>query len=412
MSSRTARFWTRRSSRRRPALRHRPVRWSLALMAVGGALAGCRSSGSDRPASGGPEHEAARTVSRTSTPPDAGAAAAGVILTVNQESVTADQILSRAREEIQDKAKSMPPDAFRAWLDRRAAELITDAVAEMLLYQRAKAKLPADSDSRVDGFVDAEVRRVVATRYDGVQLRYEKDLEARGQTLEEVRQSMRRELVIAGFLETEIKPRIGEPTRAELVAAFERVADSLRRPERRRMSLIEVRITPAPSDRGDTGGQNAPDDARARAETRIRNAEAELRAGQRFADVAGRYSDGARAAEGGAWGWISRGSVREKYEPAVECLYRLGEGEVSGVIESGDALFLVRCDAIEPAMEPSFATAQLRLRDELIRQKSNELTGQLVNELRRDASIEPANLDELHAAIMQKALALAAVPSP
>ncbi len=329
-------------------------------------------------------------------------------LIVNTESITAEDLVKESRDELVSKAKSMTLESFRAWLDRRAAELITDKIAEMLLYQRAKLHLPTDANKKVEDFVDGEIRKTVATQYDGVLPRYEKHLAAQGKSLADARAKIRREIIIASFLEEEIKPKIGEPTRAELYAAFESSADSLRRLERRQMSLIEVRVgLRAPSD-APAVTDGSPDDPREAALRRIRAAQADVRRGVDFAEVARKFSDDSRTEDGGAWGWVGKGSVRERYEPAVEALYQLRQGDVSDVIQSGDSFFLVRCDVVEPGVDPDFTSAQPQLREQWTREKYNRLVIDLVNTLRRDARIEPTNLELFHASAVQAALSVTA----
>lgn len=334
-------------------------------------------------------------------------------LTVNDETVEAGELWKDLHDELAGQANMLSPQGYRSYVARRAAQLITDKIAEMLLYQQASLRLSPEMTTRVDKYVDGDIRKIVTSEHGGVQRRYEKYLESQGRTLEDVHDKLRRRIVVTSYLEAEVRPKMAEPTRAELLAAFEATAESARRPARRSMSLIDVRISKqgrtgtAHQSAGRTderGGQSPPDAAaRAAALSRIQAVQTELLSGAKFADVARRSSDGLHAADGGAWGWVTRGSVRERFEPAVEALYRLSAGEVSDVIEAKDGFFLVRCDGIDPGAEPDFQALQPRLKERHFLAAYDRSITKLVADLREKARIEPANLERFHAALVEAA---------
>ncbi len=325
-------------------------------------------------------------------------------LRVNNETVKASELWRNLHDELADRAQTLPPEQYQQYLLQRAAQLITDKIAEMLLYQRASLRVTDDMNDRIDKYVDAELRKIVATQYDGVERRYVRDLESKGQTLDEVRGKLRREIIIAGFLEQEVKPKIAEPTRAELFAVYEETADSFHRPAKRQMSLIDVRIL----DRLPLGVTEPTREqwrtARDEAYSRVQTAQAELRSGVPFTDVARRHSDGLHAADGGSWGWISEGSVRERFVPAVDALYQLDAGQISDIIETEDEFFLVRCDELDPGLNPTFETLQPELKERYSRTAYNQLITDLVTEMREKARIEPADLTQFHTAVVNAAV--------
>jgi parvulin-like peptidyl-prolyl isomerase len=327
-------------------------------------------------------------------------------LTVNSDTVTAAELWWGLREELATKANTLSSEAYKSYVEQQTAQLIGDKIAEMLLYQRASLKLSEEVKSNIDKHVDREIRRIVTSEHDGIQRRYEKHLESRGQTLAEVREKLRREVIIAGYLEQEVRPKVAEPTRTELLEAFQLSADSLRRPPRRSMSLIDVRVRSRLPENVTDPTPEQLRAAREEAMSRIRAARDELQTGADFAEVARRYSDGLNAADGGSWGWVTKGSVRERFEPAVEALYKLNAGQDNGIIEAEDGFFLVRCDELDPGLEPDFQTVQPELKERHFRAAYNRLIIELVADLRSKARIEPANLERFHTAAVNAAFVL------
>ncbi len=330
-------------------------------------------------------------------------AGSGTVLSVNGETVGPEELWRGMHEELPQKAAELSYAEYQTYVEGRAAQVITDKITEMLLYQQASLELPSEADGRIDAYVDEEIRGIVTTDFGGVERRYEKHLEAQGRTLDEVREGLRRQVVVTSYLERELKPKVPEPTRAELVAAFGEYADSLRRPPRRRMSLIDVRILDRlPADL-DNPTRDQWQEARAEALSLVQTAQTELGSGVPFPEVAKRCSGGLHAAEGGAWGWVTTGSVRKRFEPAVETLYKLEVGEVSDVLETAGGFFLVRCDEIDAGLEPEFEAVQPELSRRLFRRAYNRLIMERVAELRAKAHVEPADLRSFHLTVVNAA---------
>ncbi len=330
-------------------------------------------------------------------------AAQATTLRVNSETVDAAELWSGEHADLVEKAQRLSAADYQAFLHQKAAALINDRIAEMLLYQQASLRMePRDSET-IDRFIDERLRKIVTEEFGGIQRRYEKSLESNGQTLDDVRAKYRRELIISRYLETEIRPKLTEPTRGELWEAFHQNIESLRRSPRQSMSLIDVRIQDRLPDDVDQPTREQQAEARRAARERIEAARLELQDGAEFAALARRYSDGLAAAEGGAWGWVTKESVRKRFEPAVAALYELKKGEVSGVVETDDGFFLVRCDDFDPGVEPDFQGMQPQLRENLMRARYNRLIAERVRELREKARLDPSEAARFHAAVVAAA---------
>ena len=225
-------------------------------------------------------------------------------------------------------------------------------------------------------------------------------------TLEEERQRRRRDIVVGSYLETEIKPKIVPPTRAELLAAFEANRDAWQTPSRRRMSLIDVRLTNLLGENVTAPSREEQRMAKENARSIIQTAQSELASGVAFADVARRHSHGLHAEDGGSWGWVSPDGVRERFKSAVDELYRLEEGQVSDPIETPDGFLLVFCDEIDPGFEPTFEAIQPELQERHFRTVYGRKVDELVDQLRRDTGISSAALERFHAHTVDATLSM------
>ncbi|MCH9002062.1 MAG: peptidyl-prolyl cis-trans isomerase [Planctomycetes bacterium] len=328
-------------------------------------------------------------------------------LTIRGEVIRAGDFWRAHQKELLAQAKAVPGDEFRNLVANRAFRWMNDKMASALLFHKASLRISPDAEKRIDQYVDSDIRRVVTTEYDGVQRRYERHLESEGTTLEEERGRRRREIIVGSYLETEIKPKIVSPTRAELMAAFEANRDAWRKPSRRRMSLIDVRLTNLLGENVTTPSREEQRVAKENARSIIQTAQSELASGVAFADVARRHSHGLHAVDGGSWGWVSPDGVRERFKPAVDELYRLQEGRVSDPIETPDGFLLVSCDEIDPGFKPTFEAVQPELQERHFRNAYNRKVDELVDQLRRDAGISSLVLERFHAHTVDATLSMA-----
>ncbi len=333
-------------------------------------------------------------------------------LIVNGDVIEAHSLWHGLHEELARQQGALTIEGYRNFVARRAADLLREAISETLLLQKARLNLSPEMEKRVEGFVDEELRKIITTQYEGRQRRYETALQQNGQSLDDIRERLRREIIIRNYLEQEVKPRIAEPTRDELYDAYQQLAESSQRPARRKMSLIDVRVRDRLPNAAADPTPKQRQDARAQAKEKIESAKARLDAGAEFADVARQLSDGLHADDGGSWGWVSEGSVRARFEPAVEALYRLHADETGNIIEVDDGFLIVRCDEIDAATQPDFESIQPKLVQRHFRGTYQRAISQLVEELRDRARIEPQDLGRFHLAVVAAAPNLHAGPRP
>ncbi len=337
-------------------------------------------------------------------PPDPRGGLAGTVrldqLSVNNETISAADVWRGHLEELTGQVKSLSFEGFRAYANQRGNQLVNDKITESVLYQKATLGASPAFLRQVADIIDQETRRIVTTEHGGRQLRYAKALKAQGQTIAGAMEQRRRQIITMKFVQQSVEPKMSEPTRAELLDSFEREAPSLHKPASRHMSLIDVRIDARPI--GDAQTENP----RAQALARIRAAQADLKRGEPFTTVAKQYSDGNHAIDGGRWGWVQKGSVTERFEPAVATLYQLPAKGTSDVIEHAAGFFLVRCDEIDPGFVPNFESAQPTLLFDLRQAAFNREAIKLVTELRADARLAPADPADFLRAVVRHALDL------
>ncbi len=370
------------------------------------SIAGCQGAASKAKPQTTAERRASRptpTMLSESDPTDTEAPVSR--LKVNGEVVLAEDVIKPFTGELVEQSRTLSPEAYRRAIHDTTVRAAQQKISEMLLYQAASARLSEDDQKGLDKVVDEETRRRVTELGGGVQWQYEQLLRQQGVTLDEERARLRRQIVIQRHLHLQVYPKIQSPTRDELWELFNRSKADLEKPERRRMSLIEVDVLKRLPEGVTAPTREQQAAARDAAMEIVRAAKAELDRGRPFADVARQYSEGLHADAGGDWGWVSRDALRERWQKAVAALYELPATGVGEVVETPAALFLVSCTEIEPASTPEFQTIQPELVERYRRERSDEMLNALLKELHQKARIEPERID-----LFLTAVALAAPP--
>jgi len=370
-------------------------RTALWMSCIGFSIAGCSHDGVEKDRSGSTGSRSLRELEADRL--DRVAAEEDALtpvrrLFVNGDVIEIEDILRPIRGELTTIVQNLPAAGYQQVLHDRIIPEFRSQVRALLLYQDAAKRLSERENEFFAGFVDDAVRKRVNTEYGGRQSRYEKALIEQGLTVAEDRERLRREMVIARHLHQTVTTRVLDPTRVELARFFEERKDDLSKPERRRMSLIEIPRAAGVGSRGDADAREA-----------IARAKAELDAGTDFAEVVRKYSKGIHAEEGGVWDWLSRASVREHWEPAVEKLFELSVGRTGAVIETDEAFFIVRCDAIDAGAAPDFEAMQPELNQVYRDVQFNRMVEERVRELQQEAVFVPENVGRFLQAVADAA---------
>ena len=325
-------------------------------------------------------------------------------LVIRDDVIRAEDFWNESRSDLLAKAREMRSDEFQKLVVEQSFRWINDKIADSLLFHRASLRIDDGMGKRIDRFVDSDMRRVVTTEFDGVQRKFERYLLAKGSSLEDERDRRKRQVIIASFLETEIKPKIAKPTRADLMTAYQANQEDWSQPARRQMSLIDIRDREFLPKGTRTPSKEESRQAREKARQVARTVRGELDRGASFAELAKKHSHGLHAEEGGTWGWVRLEGVRERFAPAIRQLGTLQEGQVSQPVETDDGIFLVRCDELDPGFTPTFETVQPKLEERHFQAEYNRLMGELVFKLRKEIGLESHTLEQFHVATVDGAL--------
>ncbi len=344
------------------------------------SVAGCISTRTTRAADKADER-AARRKERLAerpvpAPADDGSQEPVSVMSINGETLTIDDMLRPVRRDLRAQAAAMSPAEYRRLLMETIERRVREVARDALLYRESMKAVTEEEEAYIEDLVDQELRSRITAEFAGRQSRLEHYLAEDGISLEDERDRIRRRLMIMRWLQLTVTRKIVDPTRGQLEVLFEKQQADLAKPPRRDMLIIEIA----------TKTENAREQAE--------QARLALIGGEDFDSVARRFSTAWHRNKGGAWGWVTRGSVVERLEPAVDELFALSEINVpSRIVETPEALFIVQAAALDEGSVPDFYAMQSKLVVQFREEQFNRLVEKEVGALHAKAEIRPANIN-------------------
>ena len=270
--------------------------------------------------------------------------------------------LRAASERFQSDLAALDPPQL-AEIERQARWTFA---LETLVLQTPEAASTCIADARLDAAV-AELR----ARFPD-EVAFLADLARNGLDERALRLVLRRELIFDAVMQG-VGAAAAEVTEHDERHFYELNREGFCRPERRLVRHILVTIN-------EDYPENRRDAALARME-RIA-AQAAGRSAERFGELAAEQSECPTAMQAGSLGSVTRGQLFPELDLV---LFELGEGEISGILESQLGFHLLLCEHIEPPATLSFDLARPRIRTALETRRRRERQKDWIEQLRSAA---------------------------
>ena len=322
------------------------------------------------------EMAAIKTIDPASLPTPSG----GLVLSVNTETITADEIIrsSPLAETLKHNASATNFQNFRKQNSPFIAKTILNKTTDILLYQKAKKTLPDNIDAMLERYVETEMNRFVVA-HGGDYARARQAVNDMGMNWKEFRDYQRRLILTQNYISQEL-PEDKPIAHSEIVARYNQLKEEhFTKNARIKFSLID--INPSRHDL-------TPEAATQKAQQILD----EINAGSDFAELATKHSDGHRAAFGGLWNPVTPGSLAEPYDILETRAQQMSIGEISGLIETDQRIFIMKLEEKNQAGYLAFEEVQAQLEQQIRIQRRNDEFDKIVSKLLKQADV--ANMDQ------------------
>jgi parvulin-like peptidyl-prolyl isomerase len=306
-------------------------------------------------------------------------------LLVNGETIRVADILEPILPVIEQQMRGLPPAAYYERVGELVRQQIVEVVAQQLIWRRAEGEIAEETQPRIDKAVEKMEKERINREFNGSETRYQKYLAGRGKTRSEVRQRLRRSIIIDNYLREHLLSLVAAPRKPELMRYYTAHEEEFSSPAEREMLLIDSPVA-AFVDGRKVLTEERRQEAAGQARQAIEDAAEALQAGESFEDVVQRYSHGVNKKKGGAWGFISR-PLRGRWAKPSKRLFELSPSEISEIIESADSFFIVKLGQIRGGQVVSFQEAQPQITQRLRQQRFAVLRGEFLQKELKESTI-------------------------
>ncbi|MBU5638928.1 peptidylprolyl isomerase [Geomonas sp. Red69] len=260
--------------------------------------------------------------------------------------------------------QQLPPEQMKKALD----QVLIQLTSAELLYQEASQSAPKDLDKLVE-----EKYAQNRAKYPS-DAEYDKALQSMNMTTQEVKDAMRHEIVVTGYIEKEVAPKVAV-TDAEVKKFYDDNQDKyFKKGERIKASHILVGVD-------QKAAPQLKRQAKEKAETLLKR----VKGGEDFAEVAKKESTCPSAARGGDLGVIGKGQVSTLFDKAA---FAMKKGEMSGVVESEMGYHIIKVnDRIAPGTE-KFEEVKEKIAQYLKQDHLRRAVAECVDRMRSKSKIE------------------------
>ncbi len=227
------------------------------------------------------------------------------------------------------------------------------------LFQRGRQQLVEQAlileefESREDAVipehvVDDRVESIIRERFGGARAEFLRALKEQRMSMEDWRSEVRDQIIVQMMRSEEVRRRV-DVTPSEVRRYYRENAETYTQPAKVQFRMIVLQKGESEEEAG------------------VKRAEAErlrqqLEDGADFAELAEAVSEGNRAREGGLWDWIEPGSLRSELADAMA---GLSAGDISPVIETGDAFYILQLEGRKAASRTPFEEVREEIRERL-----------------------------------------------
>lgn len=245
--------------------------------------------------------------------------------------------------------------------------LLNQMLGGELMYQIAHNTPVKDMDKKIADAI-AKLKTRFKTEDD-----YKNGLKEQGLTENDLRELIRRNVVIENYVEQVIVPA-HKVTDAEVKEFYDKNPETFTQPEQVRASHILITVD-----------ANATDAEKKKAKAKAEALLKQIKGGADFAKLAQENSGCPSSKQGGDLGYFGKGQMVKPFEEAA---FGLKPGQVSGVVETQFGYHIIKLTEKKPASKVAFADVKDKIAESLKRKKVSEAINATLEEAKKKAKIE------------------------
>jgi peptidyl-prolyl cis-trans isomerase SurA len=288
----------------------------------------------------------------------------GIAAVVNDEVITFSQVRELVGAKEQSARQQLQGDALVQKIKEIRLQAINDLIDRQLILQEFKKQhfqIP-------DYFIDERVNTIVREEFGGDRQAFVRTIEAQGFSLARFKELEKDKIIVQEMTRSAVKQNVIVPESKILDFYKENIAE-FSTAEEVKLRLISIKKAGASASR----------------RKQIEEIRAKVLDGTEFGDLAHMYSDDSTQETYGDWGWVDRKKLNEQLTKAA---FALKPGEVSEVIEVGEAYYLLLVEAKKPGTVRPMKEVRDEIEKRLTQQERQRLRQEWLQKLRKKAFIK------------------------
>jgi peptidyl-prolyl cis-trans isomerase SurA len=260
---------------------------------------------------------------------------------------------SRNQKEFSEKLEKVQDDIVRSLVDR--------AVIVKEFRKDEKRKIP-------ESYIDNAISEQLTTQFEGDRARFLAYLRSRGFTMRDYRKEVEED-IIYGYMRGQQRKSANIVSPAKVEEYYAANQTKFYQEEQIHLRLIQL-------NRAELNDEQLL----AKADEIL----AKFKGGAKFADLAKDYTQDARKAKGGDWGWQKRGDLKAEFS---DPLFTLQAGQVSAPIVQKEGVYLLFAEERKAAGVPAIGEVREQIELVLSQQMTREAQEKWIERLRRNAYV-------------------------
>jgi peptidyl-prolyl cis-trans isomerase SurA len=252
------------------------------------------------------------------------------------------------------------PEEFAKKMDEARGENLEKLLSRELILQDFKTagyNLP-------ESVIEELVQERIHAKY-GDRATLTKTLQAEGITYEKFRQQVREQFIVEALRQKNISAEIIiSPHKIETYYLAH--SDDFKVEDEVKLRMIVL--------------EKSSDPGAASAKGLAQEILGKLKEGATFAEMATIHSSGSKAKQGGDWGWVERSVLRKEL---ADIAFTLKAGELSGVIETPEACYLMLVEDTRSSHTKSLGEMREQIEKNLLLEERNRLEKQWIDKLKK-----------------------------
>lgn len=290
----------------------------------------------------------------------------GIAAVVESKVITVDDIRRELAPILNDiRRSSRNQQEFSQKIEKVQDEIINNLIDRALIVREfrkdEKRQIP-------QSYIDNAIQEQLTTQFQGDRARFLAYLKSRGLTLRDYRKEVEED-IIYGYMRGQQRKSVNIVSPAKVEAYYEANKDKFFEEEQIKLRIIQL-----------SRGEQTDEQLVARAA----EIAAKFKAGAKFEDLAKEYTEDARKARGGDWGWQKRGDLKTEFSNP---LFALQPGEISAPIVQREGVYLLFAEERKAAGVPPVSEVRGRIENDLAQQLTREAQAAWLERIRKGAYV-------------------------